>query len=145
MGEISSFSGRYFFLSNFYPTPVEYEGIRYPSSECAYQAAKSEDIEIRLQMTPSQAKRAWRLLKFPLRSNWNSIKNDIMFEVVRAKFQQPELALLLIGTHPHELIEGNEHEDFYWGVYHGKGLNNLGRILMQVRSELIEKNLNKSQ
>jgi hypothetical protein len=147
MGEISTFAGRFFFLSNFYPTPVEYEGVRYPSSECAYQAAKSEDIQIRLlytTMTPSQAKRAWRLLKYPLRPNWEAIKNDIMLEVVRAKFQHPALALLLVGTHPYELIEGNDHEDKYWGVYSGKGLNHLGKILMQVRSELIEKNRNKS-
>jgi hypothetical protein len=147
MDEINLFTGRYFFLSNFYPTPVVYKGIRYPSSECAYQAAKSDDLQIHLlytTMTPSQAKRAWRLLKYPLKLNWDAIKNDTMLEVVRAKFEDPALASLLVGTHPYELIEGNDHGDKYWGVYHGKGLNHLGRILMQVRSELIEKNRNKS-
>jgi predicted NAD-dependent protein-ADP-ribosyltransferase YbiA (DUF1768 family) len=31
-------------LSNFYPCTIEYEGITYPSSEHAYQAAKTQSI-----------------------------------------------------------------------------------------------------
>ena len=38
---IDSFVGEYYFLSNFYPCSIEHDGLRYPSSEHAYQAAKS--------------------------------------------------------------------------------------------------------
>lgn len=41
MSEIKSFTGKYSFLSNFYPCKVLFEGVRYPSVEHAFQAAKN--------------------------------------------------------------------------------------------------------
>lgn len=38
---IDSFSDKYYFLSNFFRSPVEYEGLTYQSSEAAFQAAKT--------------------------------------------------------------------------------------------------------
>ena len=38
--KISSFKGKYEFLSNFYGCMVEFEGISFPSAEHAFQAAK---------------------------------------------------------------------------------------------------------
>lgn len=38
---INSFDGKYYFLSNFFQSPVEYEGLIYQSSEAAFQAAKT--------------------------------------------------------------------------------------------------------
>ena len=38
---IDRFKGDYFYLSNFYCCPVEYEGLVYPNSEAAFQAAKN--------------------------------------------------------------------------------------------------------
>lgn len=40
MGSISIFAGEYEYLSNFFQCPVYYEGIIYPTSENAFQAAK---------------------------------------------------------------------------------------------------------
>lgn len=37
---IDEFRGKYFFLSNFYPAPVEYQGYRFENNEAAFQAAK---------------------------------------------------------------------------------------------------------
>jgi hypothetical protein len=49
MEVISCFIGpTYGFLSNFYICDVEFEGIMYPSSEAAYQAAKTMDLKERL-------------------------------------------------------------------------------------------------
>lgn len=31
------FRGRYYFLSNFYPSPIEIDGLRYESAEAAFQ------------------------------------------------------------------------------------------------------------
>ena len=59
--KIESFSGVFRFLSNFYPAPVHYEGIDYPTSEHAFQAAKTVDKNQRLNIamleTPGEAKR----------------------------------------------------------------------------------------
>ncbi len=52
------------------------------------------------------------------------------------KFQHPELAALLRATDDAELIEGNTWGDTFWGVCKGKGANNLGRMLMEIRSTI---------
>src|SRR4051812_21328901 len=44
---IAEFQGEYRFLSNFWPATVEFEGIRYPTAEHAYQAAKTLDAKER--------------------------------------------------------------------------------------------------
>jgi predicted NAD-dependent protein-ADP-ribosyltransferase YbiA (DUF1768 family) len=38
--EINKFRGKYFFLSNFYGHPVEYDGLTYKNNEAAFQSAK---------------------------------------------------------------------------------------------------------
>jgi len=43
-GVINRFLTRYFFLGNYHPSPIMYDGVEYPSSEHAYQAAKYADI-----------------------------------------------------------------------------------------------------
>ena len=60
-----------------------------------------------------------------------------MLRVLRAKFaQNPELAMQLLATGTRYLEETNTWGDTYWGVCEGKGLNMLGKTLMQVRDEL---------
>ena len=65
-----------------------------------------------------------------------------MKEIVRAKFEQhPELTEKLLATGDTYLEEGNTWGDRIWGTVNGQGANNLGRILMEVREELKEKEL----
>ena len=139
MSQITSFSGDYAFLSNFYPAPTPYEGIVYPTSEHAFQAAKTLDMAERRRLaglsTPAQVKHAGR--RVVLRSDWEQVKIAIMTAIVRAKFQHnTELAKKLSATGNAELVEGNRHRDRFWGVCGGKGQNWLGRILMEARAEL---------
>lgn len=59
--DIRWFRDKYDFLSNSYQAPVTYEGITYDSSECAFQAQKTLDNEVRKtfqHMTPIAAKKA---------------------------------------------------------------------------------------
>ena len=135
---INSFDDKYAFLSNFYECKVEYNGIVYGSSEAAFQAQKTLDIEERLQfatLTPMQSKRKGR--KVALRPDWEDVKVLTMYEIVLAKFtQNPDLAEMLIATGDEELVEGNYWHDTFWGVCDGVGTNFLGKILMQIRGEL---------
>lgn len=130
----------YFFLSNFYLSPVRYEGILYPSSENAYQAAKvlpehrDERWTTHAAITPAQSKRLGRKLR--LRPDWEEVKDAVMEKIVDEKFKDLELMKKLVETHPYELIEGNWWGDIYWGVCKGKGQNKLGKILMKLRSRL---------
>ena len=146
---INKFEGRYSFLSNFYPSEIEHQGIKYPTVEHYYVAMKADSSQIINGMhyslddfremiskisTPGQVKRLGR--KIQLRKNWNSYKLEVMNWVVRDKFKQEDLKELLISTGDEELIEGNTWNDTFWGVCNGKGKNHLGKILMEVRNEI---------
>ena len=88
-----------------------------------------------MRLGPSDAKRLGRHV--PLREDWNSIKEQIMYEICKAKFtQNPDLAEKLLETGDAELIEGNWWHDTTWGMCNGEGQNLLGKILMRVREEI---------
>lgn len=136
---ISEFRGEYEFLSNFYPAPLEFCGIRFPSSEHAYQAMKTRDhaqwIKMSLVIKPGDVKKMGR--KVDLDPMWERRKVSVMKEIVTAKFRQnSDLLARLLATGDEELVEGNWWRDTFWGVYQGKGQNMLGKILMSVRDEL---------
>lgn len=136
---INKFRGANRFLSNFYETSVEWEGLTYPSSEAAFQAAKTLDQEDRKRfqtMAPTIAKREGYKVK--LRENWEDIKIDVMYQIVLAKFSQNEfLKQKLIATGREWLEEGNTWGDRTWGTVDGVGNNYLGKVLMAVRSVLM--------
>lgn len=137
--KIAEFQGEYRFLSNFYPAEVVYEGITYPTSEHAYQAAKTLEVNERKKIaaiaTPADAKKAGRALK--LRDDWETVKFVVMEDVVRYKFaHHDDLRQQLCDTGDSYLEEGNDWNDRIWGVYQGVGENRLGKILMKIRAEL---------
>ena len=136
---ILEFKGAYHFLDNFYPAPVTWEGMEYPTSEHAFQAAKTLDVELRKQIandpSPFHAKKMGRSVD--MRADWEERKYDIMKEIVLAKFcQHPKLAQKLLATGDAPLEEGNHHGDTTWGTVDGQGKNWLGIILMLVREEI---------
>lgn len=135
---INSFSGTYRFLSNFYESEIVVWGWEFKTVEHAFQAWKmaSEDDAKRVQdsPTPGKAKRLAR--KLTMREDWDSIKNECMLILLRAKFSIPELKEKLLATGNVYLEEGNTWGDRYWGTVHGQGENNLGKLLMIVREEL---------
>lgn len=133
---IDSFRNNYFFLSNFYSSPVRYADTVFQNSEAAFQSQKCpERMHEFVSLNPSEAKRLGR--RVPLRKDWEAVKDQIMYEIVFNKFTSNKyLARCLIATGNAELIEGNNWNDTYWGVCNGVGKNKLGQILMQVREEL---------
>lgn len=145
---ITKFEGRYSFLSNFYAAQTVYDGLRYPTSEHAYQAAKSLDdadkIAILQASTPDDCKKLGRQIK--IRPDWEEIKDDVMYEIVKNKFRNPGLATKLLRTGDEQLCEGNYWHDNYWGACECPKCrllprrNQLGKTLMRVREELKQQN-----
>ena len=142
---INEFKGKYYFLSNFYETPIVYDGLTYQNNEAAFQAAKTTSYEEREKFTyliPSEAKRLGR--KVALRSDWEEVKDKIMYEICKAKFSQwANLKHLLLETGDTYLEEGTTGwHDNIWGNCNCEkcknipGENRLGKILMKVREEL---------
>lgn len=138
---INNFSGKYEFLSNFFPCYVKYEGDIYSSVERAFQAAKclnkSDRIRFQVISTNADAKKLGR--QVDLRPDWDKIKTDVMYQLLKSKFQNnAELRNKLIATGDSRLVEGNQHGDTFWGVCGGNGKNILGNLLERVRSEIRE-------
>lgn len=143
MDKIDSFRGDYYFLSNFYESPVTYNGITYLNNEAAFQAQKCISDTDKLQFSKLNAAEAKKLgRKVSLRADWEDVKIKYMKEIVSAKFEQhPELQEKLLQTADVYLEEGNTWGDKIWGTVNGKGANNLGCILMEVREKLREKQI----
>ena len=141
MGSITSFRGKYAFLSNFYDATITYDGLTYQNSEAAFQAQKCvQDYDKKkfCNLNPSEANRLGRHVQ--LRTDWDSIKYRKMYEIVKAKFEQnDELRGKLIATGDAYLEEGNTWGDRIWGTVNGVGENHLGITLMAVREELLVK------
>jgi len=151
---------RYSWLSNFHVAIFTLQGHQWASTEHFYQAMKSEDPEVQLQIrsaaTPGQAKRLGS--KCERRADWEEpvgtpalhdifrddrgivvelVKDHFMYQALTAKFtQRPELREALILTGTEELQEASP-KDYYWGVgADGSGQNKLGRMLQLVRAQL---------
>lgn len=149
MSTINKFKEQYEFLSNFFLCTIVYEGVSYSTNEHAYQAAKCvneiDKDRISKLKTPGEAKREGR--KVLIRSDWDEIKYQIMYDICKIKFSQPYFKAKLLLTGDAYLEEGNTWHDNYWGVckcgncpqnkiFPKEKQNNLGKILMQIRDEL---------
>ena len=143
---ILGFFGEYRFLSNFHLCDIEVDGIVYPSTEHAYMAMKSSDRNVRLQfsvdantvLTPKEARALGQKIKIV--GNWNDIKVHIMYIVNKAKYTTHlPLKEQLLSTGDRYLEETNWWYDTFWGVdvRTKEGQNNLGKVLMRIRSELL--------
>ena len=130
-GEFSNFSAHGFELDSKY----------WKTSEHYFQAMKFEGTEyedkIREARQPKEAATLGRRRDFPLRKDWEDIKDDVMRRAVLAKFRTHEdIRDRLLSTGDEELIEKTTG-DYYWGCgTDGTGKNMLGKILMEVRDIL---------
>ncbi len=131
-------------FSNFSPHPFELDGARWPTSEHYFQAQKFASThyaaEIRQARTPMRAAELGRDRRYPLRPDWDAVKDDIMRRAVLRKFEtHAAIRAILLGTGDEELVEQTTN-DYYWGCgTEGTGQNKLGQILVEVRAILRER------
>jgi N-glycosidase YbiA len=114
------------------------------TSEHYFQAQKFAGTEyeekVRLAPTPMEAANLGRNRKFPLRKDWETIKDDIMREALKAKFtQNKDLKDILLETGDAELIEHTANDGYWADGGDGSGKNMLGILLMELREELKNK------
>lgn len=128
------------FMSNFYPSEIlDDNGIVWPTVEHYYQAMKTTDVfmqeQIRRCKTPGQSKKMGR--KSKIRSDWESIKEDVMLRALRWKFRPgSNLEQMLLLTGDIYLAEWAPWDE-YWGLGRsGNGKNRLGYCLMKIRAEI---------
>lgn len=130
-------------FSNYSLHPVRIEGVLWPTTEHYFQAMKFPDDPERQQRIldtphPGEAKRiAWEPGVRPARG-WDTQRDEVMRDAVRAKFtQHADIRQILLDTGEQTLVEHTKN-DSYWGDGgDGSGQNRLGQILMEIRAELL--------
>lgn len=136
---ITSFTGENRWLSNFWFVKVTLDGEVYRSVEHAYVAAKSLDPAFRQRVRdcelPSEAKSLGRTVE--LRPDWDTVKVDVMRNLLQQKFQHRLLRKKLLDTGEATFVEGNWWGDRFWGVCSrtGVGENMLGKLLEEIREQ----------
>ena len=110
--------------------------LRYWSVEAAYQAATTDDMDLRSKIAAcayaSDAKKlGW---KIKTRKEWDDLRLPVMSTLHIQKWT--ERAEQLLGTDRKVLVEGNERKDYYWGVCNERGADMLGIIQMGMRGQL---------
>lgn len=133
---ILQFKDEYRWLSNFWPSKVNLDGVTYPSVENAYQAAKTvikDERKFFVNCTSGQAKRRGK--EITQREDWPFIKIAVMRDLLIQKFRDPILKQKLIDTGDQRIREGNNWNDKFWGVClkTGAGDNHLGNLITEIR------------
>lgn len=142
---ITDFSGEYGFLNNGYVQidhPIHIFGRDFYTAEGAFQSQKCpEQADSFRDATGRSAKALGKHV--PLHSDWDSIKDLVMAEVLLAKFSQNDiLRQKLLSTGDVRIEPHNTRHDNYWGNCQcaecawKKKENRLGTILMRIREKL---------
>jgi ribA/ribD-fused uncharacterized protein len=146
--------GPYKYLDNQAEYPIQVESKQYPTVEHYFQSMKAQefgDQEIldKIAKTPSgkAVKALGKKVKNFIKEQWDARRIEIMARGVRAKFvQHPELQKQLLETGDKQIGEADARDSF-WGIGTSeatelskdpskwKGQNQLGKILMNLRSE----------
>jgi len=132
----------HYYLSNFSAFKVHWKGRIFDTVEHAYHWTRfpEESPERTIVIESASAHDAFRFAqanKAHQRFDWDTIKVQIMEQILRAKAKQHEyVRRKLLQTGDRELIE-NSWRDAFWGWGENRdGLNMLGKLWMQVRDEL---------
>lgn len=144
-------------FSNFSPHPIQMPDengnyATWSTVEHYYQAHKFVGVDnplaqacvedIKSAKSPEEAARMGRSVQRwqpdLVRSDWESVKIDVMYRALKSKFSiYPHLNSMLLSTAGSVLVEASPHDLFWGGGREGEGLNYLGRLLMQLRSEFL--------
>ena len=136
-----SIHGEYAPFSNFSHHSLKLKNKVWKTSEHYFQAQKFAGTNLESQVRnckgASDAARMGRDKNNPLRSDWESVKDNIMREAVLAKFSQnQDLKKLLLSTGTEQLVEHTEKDKYWADGGNGQGKNMLGLILMEIRNAL---------
>ena len=130
-------------FSNFSEHPIYLDGTMWKTVEHYFQASKFlNDYSVVVQMakTPMDAASLGRSRAYPIRGDWEVVKDEVMKRGVFKKVETyNNIRKLLLSTDNREIVEHTSN-DYYWGDGgDGSGLNKLGYILMEARCYFREK------
>ena len=135
----------YYELSSSYERPLVIKGEIWSSVDHYLEAQKFVDSEgvytkhafdIRVAASPAEAVRIGRERSHLIRSDWEEVRDEVMFKALTAKFTQyKDLYRLLMDTEDAFIIK-HTGEDHYWDDGEdGSGRSMLGDFLMKLRDQ----------
>ena len=150
------FAGQKDMLSNFYPCRVPWKGEEFSTVEHAYTYEKAmqhnrSDIAASMLRSNNALEAKKESNKIVTQKKWHDSRNDVMKELIKLKVEHNnEIESELLKTEDRILGEAVFGQD-YWGVGLHKreagntnpdnwpGENSLGKLYMELRSNLMEK------
>lgn len=134
----------YYEFSNFYQgTPINIDWNSWKTAEHYFQAQKFVGRYDYLQAVVRETESAREAFKFAAstkaywRADWKTVRADVMRTVLNAKFRtDKDLRKSLCGTGNAQLVEASPIDAFWGYGPDGKGKNMLGKLLMELRTEL---------
>lgn len=141
--QIFFYEHEFYVFSNYSSFMLEWNGKLYPTSEHAYHSEKFEDENLKEQLRNTRSAHDSQVFantnKDKRRKDWDDVKLDIMREILKAKVSQhPYVMKKLVESGDKELIEDSWRDDFWgWGP-NKDGANHLGKLWMEIRSELVK-------
>lgn len=136
----------FYVLSNFSAFHLHWRRIDFDTAEQAYHWEKFDSenfVGMEVQRKILLARSAYEAFKIAhdhkrcQRVGWDAVKLNVMSNILRAKVDQHEyVRRKLMDTGDRELIEDSWRDDFWgWGP-NRDGQNMLGKLWMEIRSEL---------
>lgn len=139
--EVFGFFGEFGFLSLQFPVTIQLNGLEFPSALNAFHASKCPDpyhVRLFCDCDPLVANEKSKGL--PVFRDWKQKRDKVIEQILVQKFKDESLKDLLLETNFKKLVNANHWGDLYWGVdQNGNGENKLGKILEQIRADIIEK------
>ena len=128
-------------LSSYSKYGFHLDDAEWPSAEHYYQAMKFEDDAIREKIRqaphPRDASKLAKQYKKQVRKDWDKIQATVMKRGTYMKCRtHKDVASALLKTGDKKIVENSQY-DYYWGCGRdGRGKNNYGKILMDIREKL---------
>jgi ribA/ribD-fused uncharacterized protein len=128
-------------FSNFSGFPVFVDGEWWSTSEHYYQAQKflSEELRdwVQFAPTPMEAANRGRNPDYPMRDDWDDVKDSYMEKALFDKYTRHEVLTELLRSTGDSHIFEHTTNDCYWADCGDRsGKNHLGLLLMKVRESL---------
>lgn len=128
-------------FSNFSAHPIYIDKVSWRTSEHYFQAQKFTNSgavdQIHRAESPMKAAQLGRSRDYPLRVDWDVVKDDVMRRVVRTKVaQHADVRETLASTGSATIVEHTSNDSYWADGGDGSGKNMLGKILMEIRAEL---------
>ncbi|WP_432776547.1 NADAR family protein [Brevibacillus gelatini] len=128
--------------------PIKIGKISIYSSEALYQACRYPDNpeiqrKIISEKSPMTAKMKSKAFREYSRKDWDDIRIQVMRWCIRVKLLQnwQSFSILLLSTKNLPIVEESKRDAFWGAIPHSNellvGTNALGRLLMELRSEMI--------